>query len=546
MKHYLDYFEEQTKSRWAQPAISDWQGATFTYCAIAEEIEKLHILFGMIGVGRGDKAALCARNSARWAIAFLATETARAVAVPILYDFTPEAVARLVGHSESSILFTDRKMFTSINLSESPALKAVINLEDFSLLWTSERVTMKDVERAYEERYPFKMRPDHVHYKTGELDDLAVINYTSGTTGEPKGVMLTARSLSANVNYGLQYVPVYPGDRSLSMLPLAHMFGLAFEFLYAFCGGSHVFFLGKAPGPSTLVAAFSEVKPYILVTVPLVMEKMVKGKIMPVLEKPIIRFLTKIPVIKGRIYSTIRGKFMTTLGGKIREIPMGGAALNPAVEEVLHKLNIPFTVGYGMTECGPLVSYSTWKEFKPGTCGHELGEYSRIRIDSPDPENVPGEVQVKGDNVMIGYYKNPKATAEAFTDDGWLRTGDLGVMSKDGSISLKGRSKCMILSANGQNIYPEEIEAVLNSLPEVDESLVVLREGGLVALVAPVSGAAVPAEGQAFAARLCARANAMLPRYSRLSSIVIMTEPFVHTPKHSIKRSLYANPRQLY
>ncbi|MCQ2142966.1 MAG: AMP-binding protein [Bacteroidales bacterium] len=543
MKHYLDYFEENTVSRWEYPAMSDWHGADFTYKDTAEYIAKLHILFDFLGIGEGGRAAICGRNSSRWAMVFLGTVTHRGVAVPILSDFTPEAVAKLVAHSESSVLFTDPKVFDRLDLSGCKDLKIVLSLEDYSILWSSVELPEDCVDAEFGRRYPFGMRPDHVHYCERSLDDLSVINYTSGTTGEPKGVMLTARSISANVNYGLSNIPAHIGDKSLSMLPLAHMFGLAFEFLYAFLGGSHVYFLGKAPGPSTLAAAFSEIRPYILVTVPLVMEKIVKGKVQPVLEKPVMKFLTSIPGVRSIIYKVIRRRFMEALGGKVRAIPLGGAALNPAVEEVLLKLKVPFTVGYGMTECGPLVSYTSWDKFRSGTCGKELGEYSRLRVDSPDPENIPGEIQVKGDNVMVGYFRNPKATSEAFTEDGWLRTGDLGVIGSDGSVSLRGRSKCMILSANGQNIYPEEIEATLNSMPEVDESLVVSREGGLVGLVAPVAGAVEAAGGQiaALADRLREAVNGTLPKYSRLSSVVIMTEPFVHTPKHSIKRSLYAN-----
>jgi len=541
MKHYLDYFEELTVTQWGHPALSDWHGKDYTYSAVAENIEKLHILFEMLGVERGDKVALCGRNSARWAIAFLAAATARAIAVPILYDFTPEAITKLLAHSGSRLLFCDTSLREKMDLSKCPELKAIVSLNTGEILWCrdGELSSMETVEKNFRRLHSEGMKPEDVRYPERSLDDLAVINYTSGTTGEPKGVMLSARSLSVNVSYGLEHVPVHIGDNSLSMLPMAHMYGLAFEFLYAFSGGSHVHFLGKAPGPSTLVAAFAEVKPYILVTVPLVMEKMVRSKIMPVLSKPAMRFLTSVPGIRKIIYRKIHDRFMKTLGGNVREIPLGGAALNPSVEEILRKLDIPFTVGYGMTECGPLVSYSSWKEFKGGTCGRELGEYSRLRIDSPAPETIPGEVQVKGENVMVGYFRNPKATAEAFTEDGWLRTGDLGIIDKEGNVSLKGRSKCMILSANGQNIYPEEIEALLNSLPEVDESLVVSRGGSLVALVAP-SGEAAVGGPAALADKLRASVNGALPKYSRLSSIEIMTEPFVHTPKHSIKRSLYA------
>lgn len=543
MKHYLETFRDVLLRKWELPALTDYKGKEYTYCDVASEIEKLHMAYAAIGLRPGDKVALCGRNCSRWAVAFLANGLYRAVSVPILYDFTPEAVTRLVDHSESSVLFTDSRTWSRMSVPESGHLRAVVSLDDCSCLWSSDeavRQAFDSAQAAFDAKHPFGLKRTDVDYSFSSPNELAVINYTSGTTGDPKGVMLPVRSLSANVAYGLANVPVKDDDRSLSMLPMAHMFGLSFEFLYAFCGGSHVYFLGRTPSPSTLLAAFAEVRPYILVTVPLVMEKLVRSKVLPVLQKRSVKILTSVPGVRSIVYKMIRGRLMEAFGGNIREIPMGGAALNPAVEDALRKLKVPYTVGYGMTECGPLVSYAAHGKYRKGSCGAQLGGFSQIRIDSDDPRRVIGEVQVKGDNVMLGYYKNETATRAAFTDDGWLRTGDLGLLGRDGSIYLKGRSKCMILSSNGQNIYPEEIEAVLNSQPEVEESLVISSGGRLVALLSLVQ------EGdRSIADVLRERVNKALPSYSRIASCRIMTEPFVHTPKHSIKRALYTGGQLL-
>lgn len=543
MKHYLETFRDVLLRKWELPALTDYKGKEYTYCDVASEIEKLHMAYAAIGLRPGDKVALCGRNCSRWAVAFLANGLYRAVSVPILYDFTPEAVTRLVDHSESSLLFTDSRTWSRMSVPESGHLRAVVSLDDCSCLWSSDeavRHAFDSAQAAFDAKHPFGLKRTDVDYSFSSPNELAVINYTSGTTGDPKGVMLPVRSLSANVAYGLANVPVKDDDRSLSMLPMAHMFGLSFEFLYAFCGGSHVYFLGRTPSPSTLLAAFAEVRPYILVTVPLVMEKLVRSKVLPVLQKRSVKILTSVPGVRSIVYKMIRGRLMEAFGGNIREIPMGGAALNPAVEDALRKLKVPYTVGYGMTECGPLVSYAAHGKYRKGSCGAQLGGFSQIRIDSDDPRRVIGEVQVKGDNVMLGYYKNETATRAAFTDDGWLRTGDLGLLGRDGSIYLKGRSKCMILSSNGQNIYPEEIEAVLNSQPEVEESLVISSGGRLVALLSLVQ------EGdRSIADVLRERVNKALPSYSRIASCRIMTEPFVHTPKHSIKRALYTGGQLL-
>ncbi|MBR1575087.1 MAG: AMP-binding protein [Bacteroidales bacterium] len=539
MKHFLSYLKEVTLAKWDEPALSDYKGQDYSYRALAGELKKIHFAYKNLNLNPGDKVAICGQNSARLAMAFLATSTYYAVTVPILYDFTPEAILRLTDHSESVILFTDERVFSAIDPRQAEHLKAVVSLRSFTCLWAREPEyarAFSDAEAEFSRSYPHGLSREDVDIEPGAPGDLTVINYTSGTTGQPKGVMLSARSLSANVNYALEAIRVTYEDRSLSMLPMAHMFGLTFEFLYPLCGGSHVFFLGKTPGPSTLMAAFADVRPYILITVPLVMEKIVKGKILPVLDKPAVRVLTHIPGIREILYRILRGKLLEAFGGKVREIPMGGAALNPSVEEVLRKMRMPYAVGYGMTECGPLISYRPWNRFRPGTCGASLPGYNEVRIASPDPERIVGEVQVRGMVVMDGYFKNEEATRASFTEDGWLKTGDLGIIDRHGAISLKGRSKCMILGSNGQNIYPEEIEAVANSLPEVGESLVVSRGGKIVALVALADGA-----GTVSADALKNRINSVLPLYSQLSRLELMKDAFVHTPKHSIKRSLYTD-----
>ena len=539
MKHFVSYLKEVTLAKWEKPALSDYKGNDYSYREMAAQIMKLHISYTSLNLKPGDKVAVCGQNSARWAMAFLANSTYHAVTVPILYDFTPDAIQRLTDHSESVVLFTDDRVFSAIDPRAASHLKAVVSLRNYTCLWAREpqyALAFTEAEAEFNRRYPSGPTLSDVGFEPGGLDDLAIINYTSGTTGNPKGVMLTARSLSANVNYAMEAIRVTYDDSSLSMLPMAHMFGLTFEFLYPLCGGSHVFFLGKTPSPSTLMAAFADVKPYILITVPLVMEKIIKGKILPVLEKPAMRVLTHIPGVREILYRVMRSKLMAAFGGKVREIPMGGAALNPAVEDVLRKLKMPYAVGYGMTECGPLISYMPWNRFRQGTCGRYLPGYNEIRIASPDPERIVGEVQVRGEVVMLGYYKNEEATRAAFTEDGWLKTGDLGIFDRSGAVCLKGRSKCMILNSNGQNIYPEEIEAVANSLPEVGESLVVSRDGKIVALVALADGA-----GTVSADALKSRINSALPGYSQLSALELMKEAFVHTPKHSIKRSLYTD-----
>lgn len=543
MRHYLDRLQESMLAKWNTGALSDYKGETFTFANFATEIARLHAIYRILDVKAGDKAALAAKNSSRWAMAFLATTTYRAVAVPILCDFTPEAITRLTAHSDSVVLFTEPKIWEEMEVEKLPELRIAINLEDYSILFLndeSKRTEIVDALAQIPAVYPEEMKHEVVKYGDLSLDDLAIINYTSGTTSQPKGVMLTSANISANIDFALDNIAVEEGDKIISMLPLAHMYGMAFEFIYPVCGGGHVYFLGKTPTPTLLMQALAEVKPYLLITVPLVIEKIFRGKILPILGKPIMRLLTHTPGVNKMIYSKIRKQLLTTFGGNLHSIILGGAALNPSIEKIMRKVKLPYTVGYGMTECAPLLSYAPWNKFKAGSCGRAVDGLD-LRIDSDNPQNKVGEIQAKGPNVMMGYYKNEEATRAAFTEDGYLRTGDLGIIDKQGNVFIRGRSKCMILGANGQNIYPEEVEALLNTMPHIAESLVVERNKHLVALVS-ISADDLALDEATITAELEQTrkdANLLLPAYSQIASIEIVREGFVHTPKHSIKRFLY-------
>lgn len=543
MKHYLERLQESMIQKWDTPALSDYRGETFTFANFATEIARLHTIFRVLDVKSGDKISLAAKNSSRWAISFLATTTYRAVAVPILSDFTTEAISSLVAHSDSVILFTEPKCWEEMPHEELALLRAVISLEDYSILYLKQEGLRSVIESKLSDIpdvYPEEMKSFVVNYGCGSLDDLAIINYTSGTTSQPKGVMLTSGNISANIDFALDNIPVEDGDTMISMLPLAHMYGMAFEFIYPICGGAHVYFLGKTPTPTLLMQALADVKPYLLITVPLVIEKIFKGKVMPVLNRPLMKVLTKVPVLNKLIYKKVRTQLLTVFGGNIRSIILGGAALNPSIESVMRRVHLPYTVGYGMTECAPLLSYAPWSSFVAGSCGRPV-DGCRIRIDSADPHTQVGEIQVCGANVMLGYYKNEEATKAVFTEDGFLRTGDLGVMDKAGNIFIKGRSKCMILTANGQNIYPEEIESKLNVLPHIAESLVVERDKHLVALVALIADNQETSEGDIadYMEENRKEVNMHLPSYSQITKVEVMKDGFAHTPKHSIKRFLY-------
>ena len=544
MRHYLSILQTSMRERWHKPALSDYKGATFTFADMATRIAKLHALFEAMDMKDGDKVALASKNCAHWAISFLATATRRCVAVPILPDFATETIAGLTDHSESVVLFTESRMWEGMDVATMPRLKAAINVEDFTLLYAANEAYAEaavKIEATLPKVYDESDKIAVTDYKFCDLDDLAIINYTSGTTSSPKGVMLTARNISSNIEFALRNIPVTDTDKIMSMLPLAHMYGMAFEFIYPISGGGHVYFLGKTPTPTVLMQALADIKPYLLITVPLVMEKIFKNKVMPTLNKPMMRILTSIPGISNIIYSKVRKTLLTTFGGNLRSIVLGGAAISLPVEKVMRKIRLPYTVGYGMTECAPLIGYSPWETFRLGSCGRAVTNVV-VRIDSDDPANKVGEIQVHGENVMQGYYKNPEATAATFTQDGYLRTGDLGIIDKDGNIFIKGRSKCMILSPNGQNIYPEEIESKLNSMPHVGESLVVERMGGLVALVALTPDDQKDGNREELAELLEQNRlllNKSLPAYSKIMKIEILEQGFEHTPKQSIKRFLY-------
>lgn len=542
MRHYLSILLETMRENWEKPVLSDYRGETFTFADMASQMARMHRIFEAAGVEKGDRVALAAKNSARWAMAFLSIATYRGVAVSILADFNPADIAGLVNHSDSKVLFTDPKTWEAMNANPMPELKAVINVEDYSPMFYVEEISAAMKRAAVQaESFSAAMKEAVTNYEIGDMDDLAIINYTSGTTSSPKGVMLSSRNISSNMEFAHRNIPIQPGDQIMSMLPLAHMYGMAFEFLYPLSGGCHVYFLGKTPTPTILMQALADIKPYLLITVPLVLEKIFKGKVMPTLNKPLMRVLTSIPGIKNIIYGKVYKQLMGVFGGKIRSIVVGGAAISRPVENVMKAVKLPYTVGYGMTECAPLIGYSPWDTFRLGSCGRAVDNVE-VRIDSEDPTKIVGEIQVKGENVMQGYFKNPEATAAAFTEDGYLRTGDLGIIDKQGNIFIKGRSKCMILSPNGQNIYPEEIESKLNSMPHVSESLIVDRGHVLVAIVAlspEDQKSGNMEELKQIMEQNREELNNVMPAYSKISKIEIIEEGFEHTPKQSIKRFLY-------
>ena len=543
MKHYFTRFEEAIKANWERPALGNFRGEVFTYGELATQIAKFHVFFDAIGLKKGDKVALCAKNSARWGVTFFAANTYEAVLVPILADFHPESVNSLVDHSESLVLLTDTDIWSKLDITKMPTIKAVISSSDFSLLYAADekiQAVNDNLDQLFAAKYPKGFSAADVSYPTDNDKDLAIINYTSGTTSAPKGVMLRYECVSANVEFGQDRLPSYPGDTIVSMLPMAHMYGMMFELIYPLCGGSSIYYLGKTPTPALLLGAMSEVKPYLVVTVPLVMEKIFKSKVAPVINKPVMKVITAIPGLNQIIFKKIRTTLLNAFGGNVREIVMGGAALNPDVEKWFKKFGLPFTVGYGMTEAAPLLAYECWREFALKSCG-KCVDSVEVRIDSDDPYNKVGEIQAKGYSIMSGYYKNEEATKAAFTEDGWMRTGDLGLLDAKGNIFIKGRSKNMILSANGQNIYPEEIEAVVNNQPYVVESVVVDRGARLVALIY-MDAEKAKSEGvdlEAYKATIMAEVNKSMPAYSKVNLVEYMDQPFEKTPKMSIKRFMY-------
>ena len=534
---------------WNQDALTDYKGITLQYHDVARKIEKLHILFENSGVKKGDKIAICGRNSAHWAVAFLATLTYGAVAVPILHEFTAEQIHHITNHSEAKLLLVGDVVAQTIDATKMPNIEGIINLPDFSLAVSrTDKLTYarENLNAIFGSKYPKYFRQQHVSYhKESSPDDLALINYTSGTTGFSKGVMIPYRALWGNYDFAEHVLgnKVAPADNIISILPMAHMYGMAFEFLFEFLHGCHIFFLTRIPSPAIIAQAFAEVKPSIIIAVPLVIEKIIRKKVLPRIQKGPIRLLLKTPIISRKLEQRICQQVNEAFGGRFYEIIIGGAAFNQEVEQFLHRIQFPYTVGYGATECAPIITYADWKTFAPGSCGRAV-IHMEVKIDSSDPEHIPGEILARGTNVMLGYYKNPEDTAATLDSEGWYHTGDLGTMDAEGNVFIRGRSKNMLLGSNGQNIYPEEIEDKLNSLPYVTESIVVQRDNKLVGLVFPDYDEAKIAGLNDEGIRLVMNENLnelnqQIPAYAKVSAIEIQQNEFEKTPKKSIKRYLY-------
>ena len=546
-KSFIAFVEESIKKHWNLDALTDYKGATLQYKDVARKIEKLHILLAESGIKPGDKVAVCGRNSSHWGVAFLAILTYGAVAVPILHEFKADNIHNIVNHSEARLLFVGDVVWESLNEAEMPLLEGIILMTDFTLLVCRSKqleYAREHLNELFGKKFPRNFRREHVSYRRDNPEELAVINYTSGTTSFSKGVMLPYRSLWANTQFAFDVLTLKPGDRIVSMLPMAHMYGLAFEFLYEVACGCHVFFLTRMPSPKIIFQAFADVKPHIVIAVPLIIEKIIKKNVLPKLETLKMKVLLKVPIINDKIKATVREQMIQGFGGNFYEVIIGGAAFNQEVEKLLKSIDFPYTVGYGMTECGPIICYEDWKRFKPGSCG-KAAPRMEVRIDSPDPQNIVGEILTRGDNVMLGYYKNPEATAQILDADGWLHTGNLGVMDEEGNVTIEGRSKNMLLGPSGQNIYPEEIEEKLNNLPFVAECIVIQQnDNKLVALIYPdfedaYSQGMSDSDIEAAMEENRTTLNAELPAYSQISRIKIYPEEFEKTPKKSIKRFLY-------
>lgn len=532
------------KENWLHSALTDYKGVSYTYGDVATEIAKLHTFYRLSGIKPGDHIALCGRNSSRWGIAFLSVITYGAVAVPILHDFKSDNVHHIVTDSDSRLLFVGDSNRIQLNYDEMPNLEGVIRIEDFSLNMSRSESISKGHSSANEkfiENYPKGFKASDINYHTDKPEELAIINYTSGTSGFSKGVLIPYRALYNNMVFAQNVLSMKPGMNILSILPMAHMYGMAFEFLYELTRGVQIFFLTRTPSPRIIFDAFSKVRPSIIIAVPLIIEKIIRKSVMPKLQKPLMRIATKIPIVNSIIYRKIRNRMLKAFGGNVLEVIIGGAAFNPEIDALLHKIKFPYTVGYGATECAPIICYSDWQEAKVGSCG-KAAIGMEVKIQSNDPQNVPGEIIVRGPNVMLGYYKNPEATMQALDKDGWYHTGDLGIIDNEGFVFIKGRCKSMLLSANGQNVYPEEIEAVINSMPLVSESLVIQEGEKFIALIYPDSDA-LNAEGitnvPSKMEEIRKEVNKMIPAYEHIAEVRIMNEEFEKTPKKSIKRYLY-------
>ena len=545
-QHFIDYIEQSIIQNWDKDALTDYKGITLQYKDVARKIAKFHIVLESAGIQPGDKIAVCGRNSAHWAVAFLATVTYGAVIVPILHEFKSDNIHNIVNHSEAKLLFVGDRVWENLNEDAMPLLEGIALLNDFSLLLARNpklREASENRNAIYGQRYPKNFRPEHISYRKDQPEELAVINYTSGTTGYSKGVMLPYRSLWSNVAYCFEMLRVKPGDHIVSMLPMGHVFGMVYDFLYGFSAGAHIYFLTRMPTPKIIAQSFAEIKPRVISCVPLIVEKIIKKNILPKLDNKIGKLLLNVPIINDKIKASARQAAMEIFGGQFDEIIIGGAPFNPEVEAFFKKIGFPYTMAYGMTECGPIICSSRWETIKQASCG-KAASRMEVRIDSPDPQTVPGEIICKGVNLMLGYYKNPEATAQIIDVNGWLHTGDLATMDEGGNVTVRGRSKNLLLTSSGQNIYPEEIESKLNNMPYVSESLVVLQHDKLVALIYPDFDDAF-AHGlhlediEKVMEQNRIELNTQLANYCQVSKVKIHFEEFEKTAKKSIKRFMY-------
>ena len=548
IESFNSYIERSVIENWDLDALTDYQGATLQYHDVARKVEKLHILFENCGVQQGDKIAICGRNSAHWAVTFLATLTYGAVAVPILHEFNAEQIHNIVNHSESKLLFVGDVVATQITPDAMPAIEGIVNIPDFSLMVSrSESLTYarEHLNEMFGHKYPKAFRKEHVQWHKDQAEELALINYTSGTTGFSKGVMLPYRALWGNLDFCLNYLGVHLKKNCdvLSILPMAHMYGMAIEFIFPFCFGSHLFFLNRLPSPAIIAQAFSDIKPAVIIAVPLVIEKIIRKKVFPKIQNNAMRLLMQMPVVSKKVKERICREVYQAMGGNAYEVIVGGAALNQEVEQFLYNIHFPITVGYGTTECAPLITFSDYHDFVPGSCGTAV-DHMEVKILSDDPQHVAGEIVTRGTNVMLGYYKNEIATREVLDKDGWYHTGDLGTMSYDGHVFIRGRIKNMLLSANGQNVYPEEIEDKLNSMALVSECIVIQKDEKFIALVHPDYDEAHKMgfnddDLENVMEQNRQELNRQLPPYSHLAGIRLHRDEFAKTPKKSIKRYLY-------
>lgn len=543
---FIDYIEQSIIKNWDKDSLTDYKGITLQYKDVARKIAKFHIVLESAGIQPEDKIAVCGRNSAHWAVTFLATITYGAVIVPILHEFKADNIHNIVNHSEAKLLFVGDQAWENLNEDAMPLLEGIASLTDFSsLVSRNEKLTYAFEHRnaIYGQRYPKNFRPEHICYRKDRPEELAIINYTSGTTGYSKGVMLPYRSIWSNVAYCFEMLPVKPGDHIVSMLPMGHVFGMVYDFLYGFSAGAHIYFLTRMPSPKIISQSFSEIKPRVISCVPLIVEKIIKKDILPKVDSKIGKLLLKVPIVNDKIKSLARQAAMEIFGGNFDEIIIGGAPFNAEVEAFLKKIGFPYTIAYGMTECGPIICSSRWDTLKLASCGKATTRME-VRIDSPDPKTHAGEIVCRGANMMLGYYKNPEATAQIIDVNGWLHTGDLGVMDEEGYVTVRGRSKNMLLTSSGQNIYPEEIESKLNNMPYVAESLIVLQHDKLVALIYPDFDDAFAHGLQQNDIQKAMEVNRVelnqqLPNYCQISKIKIHFEEFEKTAKKSIKRFMY-------